>query len=82
MGKLSSRAGRIAVHRARPDLCERAERELGLADAVFRRFPEGDFVAGDRNGQHLLYHLGRDGWTLIRPSSEPVGSKIEQGRLL
>ncbi|RPJ40054.1 MAG: hypothetical protein EHM35_00160 [Planctomycetaceae bacterium] len=78
--RLQSRAGRYTPWRERPDLCDEAERRFGLSGAVYRRFQEGEFVAGDRNGRHLLYCART--WTLIEPSPEPIGERAEQGRLL
>lgn len=77
--KLQSRAGRYAPHRERPELCDRAARELGLTDVVYRRFPEGEFIAGDRNGDHLLFCART--FAPIRPAPRPLGERTEQGRL-
>ncbi|RPJ00811.1 MAG: hypothetical protein EHM39_04300 [Chloroflexi bacterium] len=87
--RLQSRAGRYTLYRERPDLCDEAERRLGLSGAVYRRFAEGEFVAGDRGGRHLLYCART--WTLITMARKPLGPRrklrrrkrqVVQGRLL
>jgi hypothetical protein len=78
-GSFRSRAaGRYVAHRERPELCDEAARRLGLVDVVYRRFPEGEFIAGDdAGGTHRIYCART--WTEITPAPRPVG---EQGRLL
>jgi hypothetical protein len=77
--QLQTRAGRYTPHRERPELCDRAAQELGLTNVVYRRFPEGEFVAGDRNGDHLLFCART--FAPIRPAPVPLGERAEQGRL-
>jgi len=51
----------------------------GVTNVVYRRFPEGEFVAGDRNGDHLLFCART--FAPIRPAPVALGERAEQGRL-
>jgi len=63
----------------RPDLCARAERELGLRDARARFF-EGAWMVSGRNGdgRWRLFHLADEGWQELTAPDE----EYEQGRLM
>ena len=65
--------------RLRPDLCARAERELGLRDVRARRF-DGAWFASGRNGRGdwRLFHLTGDGWEEVTAPDD----EWKQGRLM